>query len=83
MCGTVKGVVYESLGPYEGVVQWHTNCICISGLLQTVMFTLYGNQYEDREEQLLLNMFEVHSVCATTHGNWHVLLTSWFIGMFC
>ena len=32
----------------------------LAGLLQTVMFTLYGNQYEDREEQLLLNMFEVH-----------------------
>jgi len=30
----------------------------IDGLLQTVMFTLYGNQYEDREEHLLLSMFE-------------------------
>jgi Ras GTPase-activating-like protein IQGAP2/3 len=33
----------------------------IDGLLQTVMFTLYGNQYEDREEHLLLSMFE-HSL---------------------
>lgn len=31
----------------------------IDGLLQTVMFTLYGQQYEDREEHLLLSMFEV------------------------
>ena len=38
----------------------------IDGLLQIVMFTLYGNQYEDREEHLLLSMFEVrtsHGVC--------------------
>lgn len=28
-------------------------------LLQTVMFTLYGNQYESREENLLLTMFQV------------------------
>ncbi|KAI3658250.1 hypothetical protein MP638_006105 [Amoeboaphelidium occidentale] len=27
-------------------------------LLQTVMFTLYGNQYEQREEHLLLTMFQ-------------------------
>lgn len=27
-------------------------------LLQTVMFTLYGNQYESREEHLLLSMFQ-------------------------
>ncbi|CDZ96569.1 rho gtpase activation protein [Phaffia rhodozyma] len=27
-------------------------------LLQTVMFTLYGNQYESREEHLLLTMFQ-------------------------
>lgn len=30
----------------------------IDGLLQIVMFSLYGNQYEDREEHLLLSMFE-------------------------
>jgi hypothetical protein len=30
-------------------------------LLQTVMFTLYGNQYEGREEHLLLTMFQVRS----------------------
>lgn len=28
-------------------------------LLQTVMFTLYGNQYESREEYLLLTVFQV------------------------
>ncbi|KAJ1674458.1 RasGAP protein, partial [Spiromyces aspiralis] len=28
-------------------------------LLQTVMFTLYGNQYESREEHLLLTMFQL------------------------
>merc|ERR1712000_724504 len=27
-------------------------------LLQTVMFTIYGNQYESREEHLLLTMFQ-------------------------
>ena len=31
----------------------------IDTLLQTVMFTLYGNQYEQREEHLLLTMFQV------------------------
>ncbi|KAI8358461.1 putative ras GTPase-activating protein sar1 [Choanephora cucurbitarum] len=30
----------------------------IDMLLQTVMFTLYGNQYESREENLLLTMFQ-------------------------
>jgi len=30
----------------------------IDTLLQTVMFTLYGNQYESREEYLLLTMFQ-------------------------
>ena len=29
------------------------------GLLQIVMFALYGNQYENREEHHLLSMFEV------------------------
>ena len=29
------------------------------GLLQLVMFGLYGNHYEDREEFHLLSMFEV------------------------
>ena len=33
----------------------------IDSLLQTVMFTIYGNQYESREEHLLLTMFQVHS----------------------
>ncbi|PIA16106.1 Rho GTPase activation protein [Coemansia reversa NRRL 1564] len=31
----------------------------IDTLLQTVMFTLYGNQYEAREEHLLLTMFQL------------------------
>ncbi|KAJ3224542.1 glyceraldehyde-3-phosphate dehydrogenase 1 [Clydaea vesicula] len=30
----------------------------IDTLLQTVMFTIYGNQYESREEYLLLSMFQ-------------------------
>ncbi|KAI8338627.1 Rho GTPase activation protein [Chlamydoabsidia padenii] len=30
----------------------------IDTLLETVMFTLYGNQYESREEHLLLTMFQ-------------------------
>ena len=30
----------------------------IDALLQTVMFTIYGNQYEGREEHLLLTMFQ-------------------------
>lgn len=30
----------------------------IDNLLQTVMFTLYGNQYEENEEHLLLSMFQ-------------------------
>ncbi|KAL9082145.1 MAG: hypothetical protein Q9159_006686 [Coniocarpon cinnabarinum] len=30
----------------------------IDSLLQTVMFTIYGNQYESREEYLLLTMFQ-------------------------
>jgi Ras GTPase-activating-like protein IQGAP2/3 len=34
----------------------------IDALLQTVMFTIYGNQYESREEHLLLTMFQVRSV---------------------
>jgi hypothetical protein len=33
----------------------------IDTLLQTVMFTLYGNQYENREEHLLLTMFQVRA----------------------
>ncbi len=31
----------------------------IDSLLQTVMFTIYGNQYENREEHLLLSMFQM------------------------
>jgi Ras GTPase-activating-like protein IQGAP2/3 len=32
-------------------------------LLETVMFTIYGNQYESREEHLLLTMFQVGVLC--------------------
>ncbi|ORX97037.1 ras GTPase-activating protein [Basidiobolus meristosporus CBS 931.73] len=39
----------------------------IDTLLQTVMFTLYGNQYESREEHLLLTMFQ--SVLANQFDN--------------
>ena len=31
----------------------------IDNLLQSVMFTIYGNQYDSREEFLLLSMFQV------------------------
>lgn len=31
------------------------------------MFTLYGNQYESREEHLLLTMFQVSSLRLTAH----------------
>lgn len=31
----------------------------IDTLMQTVMFTLFGNQYEAREEHLLLSVFQV------------------------
>jgi Ras GTPase-activating-like protein IQGAP2/3 len=37
----------------------HVSLSEIDTLLQTVMFTLYGNQYESREEHLLLSMFQV------------------------
>lgn len=38
----------------------------IDQLLQTVMFTIYGNQYESREEHLLLTMFQVGtSTCSS------------------
>jgi Ras GTPase-activating-like protein IQGAP2/3 len=37
----------------------------IDTLLQTVMFTLYGNQYESREEHLLLTMFQVGDASET------------------
>lgn len=36
----------------------------IDSLLQTVMFTIYGNQYESREEHLLLTMFQVSNDAA-------------------
>jgi Ras GTPase-activating-like protein IQGAP2/3 len=38
----------------------------IDSLLQTVMFTIYGNQYESREEHLLLTMFQVRIRFAVT-----------------
>lgn len=31
----------------------------VDNILQTVMFSLYGNQYEAREEHLLLSVFQV------------------------
>lgn len=37
----------------------------IDSLLQTVMFTIYGNQYESREEHLLLTMFQVRCLSLT------------------
>jgi len=41
----------------------------IDSLLQTVMFTIYGNQYESREEHLLLTMFQalpINDTCRLT-----------------
>eukprot|EP01137_Pigoraptor_chileana_P029672 Opistho-2@15132 len=43
--------IMASLGPLVSLAD-------IDSLLQTIMFTLYGNQYESREEHLLLQMFE-------------------------
>ena len=40
----------------------------IDSLLQTVMFTIYGNQYESREEHLLLTMFQVWSAIREAHA---------------
>lgn len=40
----------------------------IDALLQTVMFTIYGNQYESREEHLLLTMFQVKLCERTLRG---------------
>ena len=31
----------------------------VDSIIKTVMFTIYGNQYERREELLLLTMFQV------------------------
>lgn len=44
----------------------------IDSLLQTVMFTIYGNQYESREEHLLLTMFQV---CFPSPWQWVLVLT--------
>lgn len=44
----------------------------IDSLLQTVMFTIYGNQYESREEHLLLTMFQV---CPPVDPTSHLSLT--------
>jgi Ras GTPase-activating-like protein IQGAP2/3 len=40
----------------------------IDTLLQSVMFTLFGNQYEQREEHLLLTMFQVGATLAMEVG---------------
>lgn len=47
----------------------------IDQLLQTVMFTIYGNQYESREEHLLLTMFQV-SIQVATIETWLTILQS-------
>jgi len=41
----------------------------IDALLQTVMFTIYGNQYESREEHLLLTMFQVGCAFSFAYHN--------------
>lgn len=45
----------------------------IDALLQTVMFTIYGNQYESREEHLLLTMFQVG--CVSISRNFTLMWT--------
>lgn len=54
----------------------------IDSLLQTVMFTIYGNQYESREEHLLLTMFQVRcpvgvvaiaAPCQLTYPLWYLV----------
>jgi Ras GTPase-activating-like protein IQGAP2/3 len=43
----------------------------IDSLLQTVMFTIYGNQYESREEHLLLTMFQVSFIVIVSVSRCH------------
>lgn len=43
----------------------------IDTLLQTVMFTIYGNQYESREEHLLLTMFQVPGFSTLWIDEWN------------
>jgi hypothetical protein len=50
----------------------------IDTLLQTVMFTLYGNQYESREEHLLLTMFQVTSCAGMPMGAMNVVAYFFF-----
>lgn len=47
---------------------WVGTLIFFLDLLQPVLFSLYGNQYEAREEHLLLTMFQVW-----TTDNWKVM----------
>lgn len=47
----------------------------IDSLLQTVMFTIYGNQYESREEHLLLTMFQVSTSSSDSYPLAPVLTT--------
>jgi hypothetical protein len=47
----------------------------IDALLQTVMFTIYGNQYESREEHLLLTMFQVGVVLESRRINANIAET--------
>jgi Ras GTPase-activating-like protein IQGAP2/3 len=55
-----------SLNQIDGMPNGHCLDWCVaivhslinSGLLEAVMFSVYGNQYEHREEHLLLSMFE-------------------------
>jgi Ras GTPase-activating-like protein IQGAP2/3 len=49
----------------------------IDTLLQTVMFTLYGNQYESREEHLLLTMFQVRKTQSA------IVFFDYIINLYC
>jgi Ras GTPase-activating-like protein IQGAP2/3 len=44
----------------------------IDTLLQIAMFTLYGNQYDDEEEHLLLSVFQVRIIIVVKESQ-HVL----------
>ncbi len=48
----------------------------IDSLLQTVMFTVYGNQYESREEHLLLTMFQASQQLSLMSGSSFLTLSA-------
>ena len=55
------------------IMKMHHNSIFVD-FLHTVMFTLYGNHFDSREEHLLLSVFEVchngRNACANVVGSY-------------